>query len=149
MGRRIFCCLGLKGGGIAEGEIEIGDVATENRLFESGIDGHQHDLVCFGEGWREFVQERLGARIAVGLEHDAQTLRLERARHGERAGDFGGMVRVVGEDVSLVVRWFGGCGIGEPCRTCRGLENQKSPNPPITQSSNGVSPTEGDRRTAR
>ena len=85
---------------VAEGEIEIGDVTAEDRLFKSGIDGHQHDLVGFSEGGREFVQERLGARIAVGLEHDAQTLRLERARHGERAGDFGGMVRVVGEDIS-------------------------------------------------
>ena len=84
-----------------ESEIEIGDVAAEDRLFERGIDGHQHDFVGIGEGGWEFVQERLGARIAMRLEHDAQPFRLERARHGERAGDFGRMVRVVGEDVSL------------------------------------------------
>ena len=100
MGRRIFCCLGLAGGRVAEGEIEIGDVAAEDRRFERGIDGHQHDLVGFGKGGWELVKERLGARIAVRLEHDAQPLRFESARHGERAGDFGGMVRVVGEDGS-------------------------------------------------
>ena len=51
--------------------------------------------------------------------------------------------------IGLVVWWLGGLVVAGLVSRVERVEDWKITNHPITQSSNGVSPTEGDRRTAR
>ena len=106
-----------------EGGVEVSDVAAEKGFLESGVDGGEHHLVRrFESGWK-FIAEGLRARVAVGLEQDAETGGVEGSRHVDGAFQFRRVVGVVGVH-AYAIRFGdpfetpvgkGGDGVGKGC----------------------------------
>ena len=85
-----------------EGGVEVCDVAAGNGFFKGRIDGGENHFVRRREGRRELVAQRFRARVAMGLEHDAQTGGTECACHVYRAFQLCWMMGVVGVNAHAV-----------------------------------------------
>src|SRR5260370_28510184 len=66
-----------------------------DRLFRGGVNIQHVDRVGLVEAAREFIEQRLCARIPMRLEHGMDAAEMAHPRRGQRGSDFGGAMAVV------------------------------------------------------